>query len=264
MTEIRRPALALMLALLVAVPLLADPVPVPPERDVIFQASTIGALLDGVYDGDMSLAELRRHGDFGIGTINALDGELIVLDGASFTVRADGRASLLPGDTMTPFAAVTHFEADQTREIARVASLDDLKALLDGMLPTHNLCYAIRITGVFSHVRTRSVPKQVRPYPKLAEVVQTQPVFDFGQVSGTLVGFRLPGFVAGLNVPGYHLHFLADDLSGGGHLLDCAITEATVEIDHSRGLFLALPATEDFAASDASQERREELHRVEQ
>ena len=257
-------AVVCLLLLALARPVLADPPATPPDRDVIFQASTIGALLDGVYDGDMPLSELRRHGDFGIGTINALDGELIYLNGAFFTVRADGSVSLLTGDTQTPFAAVTHFEADHTHEVSNVVSYDRLKALVDGMLPTTNICHAIRITGVFSRVKTRSVPRQSRPYPKLAEVVKSQPVFEFEQVSGTLVGFRLPGFVAGVNVPGYHLHFLADDLSGGGHLLDCAIAEATVEIDHSRGFFVALPATEDFSACDASQERKEELERVEQ
>ena len=241
----------------------ADPHAVPPDRDVVFQASTIGALLDGVYDGDLSLAELRRHGDFGIGTVNGLDGELVVLDGACFAVRSDGSVNLLPGSTRTPFAAVTWFEADRTQEITGVRTYDDLKRLLDDMLPTLNICYAVRISGVFSHVKTRSVPRQTRPYPPLAEVVESQPVFEFERVTGTLVGFRLPGFVAGVNVPGWHLHFLADDLSGGGHLLDCSITRATVEVDYSRGFFMALPATDEFTSCNASGERRQELQRVE-
>ena len=59
------------------------------ERDphVLFQASTIGALLDGAFDGDLSFAELAEHGDLGLGTVNALDGEMIALDGEFF--RAD-------------------------------------------------------------------------------------------------------------------------------------------------------------------------------
>lgn len=231
---------------------------------MVFQTSTIGALLQGVYDGDMALAELRRQGDLGIGTVNGLDGELIVLNGACFAVRADGRVHLLATDTLTPFAAVTSFEADQTVPLGGVGSFAELQELLDARLPTPNLCYAIRITGIFSYVKTRSVPRQTRPYPKLADVVSSQPVFEFGRISGTLVGFRLPGFVAGINVPGYHLHFLADDLSGGGHLLECAIVEATAEIDHSRGIFVALPGTADFAAADVAQERERELRRVEQ
>ena len=252
-----------LLMLIASAPASAQAQTVPAARDVVFQASTIGALLDGVYDGDISLAELRRHGDFGIGTVNGLDGELIVLDGAFFSVTADGRVHLLPGSVLTPFAAITSFEADRTAELADVDSYETLKQRLDALLPTTNIAYAVRITGVFSRVKTRSVPRQSRPYLPLAEIVKTQPTFEFENVTGTLVGFRLPSFMAGVNVPGYHLHFLADDLSGGGHLLDLAIREATVEIDDSRGFALALPATDGFYSSDASGDRKEELERVE-
>ncbi len=259
----RNIARCVALVVIITLPAFAQSQATPPDRDVVFQASTIGALLDGVYDGDITLGELRRHGDFGIGTVNGLDGELIVLNGAFFSVTADGRVHLLPPAVSTPFAAVTPFQTDRVHALRDVTSLDVLKQQIDALLPTTNIAYAIRVTGVFTRVKTRSVPRQSRPYRPLAEIVEAQPTFEFENVAGTLVGFRLPGFVAGLNVPGYHLHFLADDLSGGGHLLGCAVEQATVEIDDSRGLFVALPATEDFDASDASQERKEELERVE-
>jgi acetolactate decarboxylase len=51
------------------------------QPHVIFQTSTIDALLDGAYDGDVSFRELREHGAFGLGTLDALDGEMIALDG---------------------------------------------------------------------------------------------------------------------------------------------------------------------------------------
>lgn len=48
----------------------------------IFQLSTINALLEGVFDGNMSYGQLKQHGDFGIGTFNGLDGEMIAFDAA--------------------------------------------------------------------------------------------------------------------------------------------------------------------------------------
>ena len=70
------------------------------ERDphVLFQASTIGALLDGAFDGDLSFAELAEHGDLGLGTLNRLDGEMIALDGEFFRADVDGAVSPIAAD----------------------------------------------------------------------------------------------------------------------------------------------------------------------
>jgi len=233
------------------------------DRDVLFQTSTVGALLQGVYDGPVPLGELGRHGDLGLGTVNSLDGELVVVDGRFYTVDAAGDVHEPAGDVCTPFAAVTWFEPDDSRTVAGVPGYEALQQLIDELLPTPNLCYAIRITGLFSYVRTRSVPKQERPYRPLAEVVRTQPVFELSNVEGTLVGFRLPAFVAGVNVPGYHLHFLAADRSGGGHLLDCRVDRAEVEIDHTATITVALPGTSDFFECTMPGGQEEALHEVE-
>src|SRR5207249_10961718 len=79
------------------------------RRDTLVQYSTINALLTGVYDGDMTFGELRRHGDFGLGTFNALDGEMIALDGRYYQITADGAVKPVRDDVRTPFAVVTHF-----------------------------------------------------------------------------------------------------------------------------------------------------------
>jgi acetolactate decarboxylase len=93
------------------------------DRDVLYQTSTIGALLQGVYDGDTSVGDLRQRGDIGLGTINCLDGELVVLDGRFFTVQYEGSVRELPSDTMTPFAAVTWFDRDTGGLLEGVESL---------------------------------------------------------------------------------------------------------------------------------------------
>jgi len=237
---------AAIVALIVLVAVSAACAQQPSSRDVLYQTSTIGALLHGVYDGRMTIGDLRAHGDVGLGTVNALDGELIVLDGRFLRVDAEGAVHELDDAAQTPFAAVTWFGADAEQRVEDVPDLGALQSLIDRMLPTPNLCYAIRITGEFAYVKTRSVPRQERPYPPLAEVVREQPIFEFGECTGTLVGFRLPEFVRGVNVPGYHLHFVTGALDGGGHLLECRITGALIEIDRTEGLMLALPTTRDF------------------
>lgn len=236
-----------------------------PARDVLYQTSTIGALLRGVYDGDTAVRDLRAHGDIGLGTINCLDGELVVLDGRFFTVEYSGRVRELSPETLTPFAAVTWFERDRGGLVREVASLEGLTSQLDRAMGSENLCYAVRITGRFEYIKTRSVPRQEPPYRALAEVVTEQAIFEFREVSGTIVGFRMPPYVSGINVPGWHLHFLTDDLTGGGHLLDCRAAELTAQIDETDGIMLDLPRTEAFLrcplAPDVSAD--EDLHAVE-
>ncbi|HEY3552166.1 MAG TPA: acetolactate decarboxylase, partial [Solirubrobacterales bacterium] len=87
------------------------------EPHVLFQASTIGALLEGAFEGDLSFHELGEHGDFGLGTLNHLDGEMIAIDGEFFRADVDGNVTEVADEERTPFAVVTHFEAKVEGEI---------------------------------------------------------------------------------------------------------------------------------------------------
>jgi len=233
------------------------------DRDVVFQTSTIFALMEGVYDGELTCGELTARGDVGLGTFDALDGEMVVVDGRVYQVRADGRATRADRLARTPFAAVTFFEADRTAALRRPGDFRELLRRLDALLPTKNVPYAVRIRGRFAYVKTRSVPRQRRPYPRLAEVAKHQPTFAFGPVDGVVVGFRLPAYVEGVNVPGWHLHFLTADRTRGGHVLDMVADEVTVEIDRCTALHVSLPATPDFDTADLTRRSAAELHKVE-
>jgi len=234
------------------------------DRDVLYQTSTINALLEGLYDGETTLAALARHGDFGIGTFDALDGEMVVLDGRVYQVRADGSVARPGPEATTPLATVTFFDADRTVDFDGPFDLGDLAALIDRSAPGRNVPLAIRVTGAFRYVKTRSVPRQTRPYPKLAEVAKRQPTFEFRDVRGTIVGFRCPEYAKGLNVPGYHLHFLTADRTGGGHVLEIEATAGRIEIDFTRALHVALPAGEAFGEASLGGDRAAELRGVEQ
>lgn len=232
------------------------------DREVLFQVSTIDALLLAVYDGVLSVGVLKEKGDFGIGTFDKLEGEMLVVDGECYQVKVDGVAYLVPDEATTPFATVTFFDPDETVQV-ETANFSELKEILEASFPSKNVFYAIRIDGTFPYVKTRSVPAQERPYPLLVDVTANQTVFEFEDASGTVVGFWCPDFASGINVPGYHLHFITDDRKAGGHILDLSVDGAEVELDVTPNIFMALPTAGEFYDVDLSRDLTADLEKVE-
>ena len=233
-------------------------------KNTITQISTIDALLAGVYDGHLSCSDLVKNGNFGLGTFNGLDGEMIVLDGKVYQVKSDGRVYTPPPETTTPFAAVSNFEAEKTFEVKKGLDFEALKKRIDAEAPEMNIFCGVKIKGRFTRMKTRSVPGQKKPYPPLVEVTKNQPVFNMENVSGTIVGFRCPAYVKGINVTGYHLHFLSDDLTQGGHILSFTADNGKISIDTYNKFFLILPEkNEAFDKTDLKIDRGDELKKVE-
>ena len=218
----------------------------------VYQTSTMTALLDGIYDGEVTIAELLTHGDFGLGTFNHLDGEMVVLGGVCHHLRADGSASVAAPDDHTPFAAVTWFQPETTVPLPEPASRADVEARIDEAIATANLMQAIRITGTFSRVRTRTVMAQSAPYPPLTEATAGEPVTEVRDVTGTLAGFRTPDYEQGISVAGYHLHFIDESRRHGGHALDFEMRRGTITISTASELHLSLPRTPSFLTANMS------------
>jgi len=233
------------------------------DNDAIYQVSTINALLGGVYAGSESFSDLKKHGDFGIGTFDELDGEMLAFDGEFYRVRSDGKPYKVNDDASTPFASVVFFQPDNSINIDKDINFEDLKITLDKSIPSENLFYAIKVTGNFKNVKTRSVPKQKKPYTDLVEVVKSQPTFEFENVKGTLVGFRCPPYSTGVNVPGYHFHFIDDEKTGGGHVLDLTLETGEIQIDFKNEFIMSLPNNSEFLEIDLNKNKEEELNKVE-
>ena len=153
---------ALLIALLVMSSLTAlgcqSSTPSQEAGDVLFQYSTLDTLMAGVYDGDITFGELKQHGDLGLGTFNTLDGEMVEVDHQFYQVKSDGVAYPVADDMKAPFAEVTYFTADQTIQVNDSLDCAHFQSLLDSKLPSLNVPYALKITGVFSTLKTRSVP----------------------------------------------------------------------------------------------------------
>lgn len=232
-------------------------------NDTIFQTSTIDALMQGVYVGNLTFGELKRHGDFGLGTLNDLDGEMMALDGVFYQVRTDGKAYVVPDDAVTPFAVVTFFELDEELKPDKPLGCREIESYLESKFPSKNIFYAIRIEGKLEHMKTRSVPKQSRPFPPLTEVVKNETIFEFEDVKGTIVGYWLPGYMADINATGFHFHFITEDKKAGGHVLDCKTDRVTIGLDFSEGLQMSLPETGDFLKADLTGTGKQQVNEVE-
>ncbi len=234
------------------------------QSDALVQVSTIDAILGGLYGGVMDFETLKRHGDFGIGTFDGLDGEMAGFDGNFYQVQADGIAYPVSDSMRTPFATITFFDVDHQEIMPGGLDYTGTREFLDSTFPTENIFYAIKITGTFSYMKTRSVPRQSKPYPPLIEVTRTQPEFDFNDIQGTLVGYRCPDYISGINAPGYHLHFIAEDAGTGGHVLDFKIAEGMAFVDYVSEFSLMLPDKESgFYRLDLTQDRQAELEEAE-
>ena len=205
--------------------------------------------MTGLFAGSLMIDKLLTHGDFGIGTLDGLDGEMIILDGHAFQARSDGQVVALSGAELTPYAAVTTFTGE--KKIART-DVDDraLKAELLDVLASANLFGAVKIWGTFKKMHVRSVPKQEPPFKRLVEVARVQPEFTAENISGTVVGFYTPEIFHGVASGGFHLHFLADDKKFGGHILDFTLANGTVELANVATFMQELPTTPTYLAAN--------------
>jgi len=232
-------------------------------RDQITQISIINALMLGQYDGITTFGELLEYGDFGVGTLNQLDGELIVLDGQGYQVHSDGSVALVDASAKTPFAVVTPFDQTEQQSLPQIESLEWLDERLNEGIGHPNQFIAIRIHADFATITLRSVKAQSPPYRPLGVVAKEQSVWTREKVAGTLIGIRCPAWVQGLNVPGYHWHFLSDDHTIGGHVLKCTAGSATAYYDVCREWLVRLVDSPGFDTSDLHQDLNRELRSVE-
>ena len=216
------------------------------KKNSIFQYSTLSALLEGVYDGELTVGELKQHGNFGIGTFNELDGELILFGGKCFKATSDSRILPMNDSVMTPFAAVCNFHSDTIIRINHPVKIKSLEDYLDSTLAKPNLIYAYQISGKFDSIVIRSVPKQQKPYKRLIEAYKKQGVFTFTNQEGVLLGYKFPKYLKEVNMDAYHFHFLSTDKTKGGHLLNCTLLSGEVSVAYIRSYNLQLPNNEYF------------------
>jgi acetolactate decarboxylase len=236
-----------------------------PEREphVVFQTSTLDALFEGDFDGDLTFADLAEHGDFGLGTLNGLDGEMIALEGRFLRADVDGNINEVPPSARTPFAVLTWFDPVVSFALEEPLDHAELVKAVNRHAPPGSPVCAVRIDGTFERVLARSVPGHEPPYPSLDEVSHEQHVFEFDAVEGTMVGFRFPQYAQGIELAGYHLHFVDSVRRRGGHVLNCRTGTVEVKIDHARDLHVELPPGIKLGAAETDTGAAERIRRIE-
>lgn len=197
-------------------------------KNYIYQHGTLGGLMQDLMEGTEKISTLSNYGDFGLGTLEGSNGEVIFLDGVIYHADQTGAIHQLSGEELTPYAAVTHFESDLQFPSSAITD-DELKAEILNKI-SHNLFAAIKIAGTFKHMHVRIAPKQVKPYPRFVEIARNQPEFSAAEISGTIVGFFTPKLFHGAAAAGFHLHFISDDHKFGGHVLDFKLTKGQVDV----------------------------------
>jgi acetolactate decarboxylase len=204
---------------------------IPLQRNMLYQIGTIRSLLTGVYEGDLSFEELAHYGDFGLGTFDAVNGEMIALEGHFYRIDADGKAHPVRSSMKTPFAVVTHFRGAESYPLGGVNDLQSLQQFIAGKFESKNLIYALRIRGDFAQVDLRSEHPQPPGHRPLGETIpQLQRSYSFREVQGNMVGFWFPEYMKAINVPGFHFHFLDAAHTVGGHLFNMQLHSGTLEL----------------------------------
>src|ERR1700749_2193112 len=97
----------------------------------LYQTSLMSALMAGIYEGDAAYGQIRKHGDFGVGTFNDLDGEMVGFDGGFYQLRSDGSVRPVTDDQKTPFTVVTFFRPEQELDVVQPMMKSDLMAAIE-------------------------------------------------------------------------------------------------------------------------------------
>ena len=232
-------------------------------RTKFTQVSLFSVLLAGRYGGVITVAELKKLGCMSIATMDRLDGEMQMIDGVVYQACADGNVYLPDDDATVPFGTVAEFHAEQSVRLADIPSYELFEARMAECCPQENIPLAIRFTGDFRRMKVRAVARQERDGVGLAEAAKNEAVFDFADCSGDLLGFRLPGYVNGVNAPGWHLHFMDAERRRGGHVVNFSLREGVLRFCHADDFQIRLPPPEVLAGLDLGRDWSRELKRAE-
>ncbi len=234
------------------------------DRETLYQTALLQSLMQGYYDGSVSIANVKRHGDIGIGTFDRVNGEMIVLDGVVYQALWDGTVEVADNQLTTPFCNVTYFDVDVEQSLTYVESLSQLSTVLTTLLPNPNHFCMARIDGVMQYILVRSELPQRKPYRPLADALITdQREYEYENLSGTIVALYCPKQVGMLNTPGWHFHFISDDRMSGGHVLEVKTRLLNCKLDETPYFRMEMPEDVSFGQLDLSKDMSDDIESVE-
>ncbi|MCF6407171.1 acetolactate decarboxylase [Chitinophaga filiformis] len=233
------------------------------QYNTLFQYGVADAFIGGVFDGNYTWSQLKQQGDFGLGAPDKLDGELTICDGKGYQTQSTGKTIQVTDSFKTSLAFVTFFKADTTFVVSGTQDQAAAFNQIDTYLEKKNGMYAIRISGSFNQLKTRAFPPPPQPYAPLATLLNTQQFFDIKKTKGVLIGYKLPTYINGLSIEGYHFHFLSDDRTQGGHMLSFSGNDLKVEVAELKDFHMTVPDDSSFMNYEFKKKQNIDLEKVE-
>lgn len=236
------------------------------DKEVVYQVALLQSLTQGYYDGIIKVSELKQHGDIGIGTFEGVNGEMIVLDGKVYQALDDGTVKEADDNETVPFSNVTFFDSDISENVSEIKDMAGLKSRMDETVNKNgkNMFYVVKISGEFEKMLVRSELKQQKPYKPLDKALETdQREFTYDNIKGTIVGLYCPNYMSGLNAPGWHFHFISDDKTKGGHILELSFNKAQAEFDLTPKFEMKLSDNNDFQKMELAKDVDDAIKKVE-
>lgn len=230
----------------------------------LWQYGITSAMAGGIYEGELTVEELLAHGDFGIGAPNYLNGELTVIDGRAWHTEAGKETKEAAATQKLSHAFALHFSPDFEFTLEGVTNEATLEQRIGAQLSNRNGMYAFRIRGEFDDIKTRAFP----PVPAdchtpTAELMGREYKFHYPRTKGFIVATRIPAWLDGVNIPGYHFHFISDDHKQGGHVLSFLARELKVEVCIIDEICVRVQDSEEFQKFNFEKVSSEDIQRLE-
>lgn len=234
----------------------------------MYQVSTLQALALGYSRSVVTVEELLRHGDLGLGTFEDVNGEMIVVDGECYRADETGNAWKADPDMGIPFSSVAKTGYDHVFVIKDISDIGKLKEQLTLKIEEDfglNSMHIARIDGTFTKACARSESAHRSQHVDLKDILsKTQRDFVFEDIAGTMVCIYYPDYMDGINAPGWHVHFLSQDRTKGGHVFDLVIADAQVQLARISKIEIQLPTEPAFDTYSLKEASGSDIKKVEQ
>ncbi len=237
------------------------------KSNKIYQASTLQALALGYTRPVVTVQELLEHGDTGLGTFENVDGEMIVLDGVCYQAKQDGSIVRSDDTAGVPFAVAGFVKDGRTIKMEAKKNIEAIKLALTMCIDEDfglNSIHVARIDGWFDVVHARAGAPYRSQHVTLKDILsKTQKDFCFEQLHGTLVCVYYPDYMDGINASGWHMHFLSEDRTRGGHVFEASMREGTCVLQKMDRIEIQLPREAAFDTYSLKEASRREIEEVE-
>lgn len=238
------------------------------DDQVMYQVSTLQALALGYTKPVITVGELLKHGDTGLGTFEDVGGEMIMVDDNCYQADENGDVNEASDDTGIPFSSVSVLQGKREFDLENVEHIDELKTKLDLKIEEDfglNSMHVVRIDGDFERIDARSESPYKSQHIELKDVLkETQKSFSFDDIKGTLICIYYPDYMDGINAPGWHLHFISEDRTKGGHVFEIKMRSGKVRLDKITRVEIQMPTEPSFDTYSLKQANGDDIKKVEQ